>query len=141
MNAKTKTPSDREAAEARVVETQSCRNADSRKGYAFERKNQRDIQEIRLHSDSRFGTIVGTTIDVVVSSLTKGLKSVDKGVGNGLQELGKKLDYILPDPLGSIVSFVFRTAGQVVSFLGKNAWLVILAVAAFLIEKVTKRNL
>ena len=32
---------------------------------------------------------VGTTIGVV-SSLTKGLKSVGKGVGNGLQELGKK---------------------------------------------------
>ena len=25
--------------------------------------------------------------------------------------------------LGSIVSFVFRTAGQVISFLSKNAWL------------------
>ena len=33
---------------------------------------------------------VGTTIGVVVSSLTNGLKSVAKGVGNGLQELGKK---------------------------------------------------
>ena len=32
----------------------------------------------------------GTTIGVVVSSLTKGLKSVTKGVGNGLQDLGKK---------------------------------------------------
>ena len=34
---------------------------------------------------------VGTTIGVVVvSSLTKGLKSVAKEVGNSLQELGKK---------------------------------------------------
>ena len=33
---------------------------------------------------------VGTTIGFVVSSLTKGLKSVAKGAGKGLQELGKK---------------------------------------------------
>ena len=39
---------------------------------------------------------VGTTIGVVVSSLTKGLKSVAKGVGNGLQELGKKKDPFCP---------------------------------------------
>ena len=33
---------------------------------------------------------VGTTIGVVVSSLTNGLKSVAKGAGNGLQAFGKK---------------------------------------------------
>ena len=73
---------------------------------------------------------VGTTIGVVVSYITKRLKSVAKGVGKGLQELGKKIGSILPGLLGAIVSFVFRTAGQVISFLGKNAWLLILAVAA-----------
>ena len=83
---------------------------------------------------------VGTAIGVVVSSLTKGLKAVAKGVGSGLQELGKTIGSILPGLLGSIVSFVFRTAGQVISFLSKNAWLLILAVAAFLIEKTIKRN-
>ena len=67
-------------------------------------------------------------------------KAVAKGVGNGLQELGKKIGSILPGLLGSIVSFVFKTAGQVISFLGKNAWLLILAVAAYLIEKIVKRN-
>lgn len=48
----------------------------------------------------------------------------------------------LPGLLGAIVSFVFRTTGQVIGFLGKHAWLWILAVAiaAFLIERVTKRD-
>ena len=33
---------------------------------------------------------VGTVIGVIVDSLTKGLKSVATGMGNGLKELGKK---------------------------------------------------
>lgn len=80
----------------------------------------------------------GTNISVILSSLSKGLKEVSNGIGNGLQTLGQKIAGILPGLLGTIVSFVFHTAGQVVSFLGKHAWLLILAVAAFLIERVTK---
>ena len=82
---------------------------------------------------------VGTTIGVVVSSLTKRLKSFAKGVGNGLKTLSDKIGSILPGLLGAIVSFVFSTAGKVISFLGENAWLLILAVAAFLIEKTIER--
>ena len=55
---------------------------------------------------------VGTIIGVILSSLSN---------GNNLAPF----------------RFVFRTAGQVIC---KNAWLLILAVAAFLIERVTKRD-
>lgn len=72
---------------------------------------------------------VGTTIGVILSSLSNGLKSVASGVGNDFKELGK-----------TIARSVFRTAGEVISFLGKNAWLLILAAAAFLIERVGKRS-
>lgn len=82
---------------------------------------------------------IGTTIGVILSSLSKGLKSVADGFGKGFQALGKKLGSILPGLLGAIASFVFRTAGQVISFLGKNAWLLVVAVAVFLIERVSKR--
>jgi len=34
----------------------------------------------------------------------------------------------------------FRTARKVITFLAKNAWLLILPMAAFLIEPVTKRD-
>ena len=65
---------------------------------------------------------VGTVIGVIVNTLTKGLKSVATGVGNGLKELGKKIAGILPGLIGAIVSFIFfKTAGSVISFLGKNA--------------------
>ena len=83
---------------------------------------------------------VGTTIGVILSSLSNGLKSVANGVGNGFKALGKKLAELLPGLLGAVVSFVFRTAGQVISFLGKHAWLLILAVAAFLFERLIKKK-
>ena len=83
---------------------------------------------------------VSTVIGVIVSSLTKGLKTVATGVGNGLKELGKKIAGILPGLIGAIVSFIFKTAGSVISFLGKNAWLLILGVAVFMVERFQKKN-
>ena len=83
---------------------------------------------------------VGTVIGVIVNSLTKGLKTVATGVGNGLKELGKKIVGILPGLIGAIVSFIFKTAGSVISFLGKNAWLLILGVAVFTVERFKKKN-
>lgn len=50
---------------------------------------------------------VGTVIGVIVNSLSKGFKSVAKGVGNGLRELGKKIAGILPGLIGSIVKTLF----------------------------------
>ena len=83
---------------------------------------------------------VGTVIGVIVDSLTKGLKTVATGMGNGLKELGKKIAGILPGLIGAIVSFIFKTAGSVISFLGKNAWLLILGVAVFMVERFQKKN-
>ena len=83
---------------------------------------------------------VGTVIGVIVNSLTKGLKTVAAGVGNGLKELGKKIAGILPGLIGAIVSFIFKTAGSVISFLGKNVWLLILGVAVFTVERFQKKN-
>ena len=84
---------------------------------------------------------VGTVIGVILDSLTKGLKSVATGVGNGLKDLGKKIAGILPGFIGAIVSFIFKTAGSVVSFLGKNAWLLILGVAVFIVERLKNADL
>jgi len=57
-----------------------------------------------------------------------------------LKEIGKKTASLLPDLMGSIVSFIFKDAGQAISFLAEHAWLLILTVVAFLIERVIKRN-
>ena len=136
-------PSDREATEARVAEREEELARLRTQIHERDLPLRERIKEIFKKYGFTVTAVllaVATTIGVVVSSLTKGLKSVAKGVGKGLQELGKKIGSIHPGLLGSIVSFVFRTAGQVISFLGKNVWLLILAVAAFLIEKTIERN-
>ena len=73
-------------------------------------------------------TAVGITIGVLAkiladgaSAATNGIKTVGKKVGDGLKELGKRIGSILPGLVGAIASFVFRAAGQAISFLAKNA--------------------
>ena len=83
---------------------------------------------------------VGTVIGVIVSSLSKGLSSLGRGVGNGLKTLGKKLGEIFPGMVGAIVSFLFKTAGEVIGFLGKNAWLLIMAVVLYFVENIKKKR-
>ena len=82
---------------------------------------------------------VGLVIGVIVNNLKKGLTSLGKGVGGALKNIGKKIGEILPGMIGAIVSFIFKTAGEAVGFLAKNAWLLILAAVMFMIEKF-KRN-
>ena len=83
---------------------------------------------------------VGLVIGVIVSNLKKGLTSLGKGVGGALKTIGKKIGEILPGMVGAIARFVFKTAGEAVGFLAKNAWLLILAAVTIMIEKFKKRN-
>ena len=85
-------------------------------------------------------TAIGTVIGVIVSNLKAGLTQVAKGVGNGLKELGKKLGEILPGMIGAIASFIFRTAGEVIGFLAKNAWLLIVGLVVLAVEQFKKKN-
>ena len=138
-------PSERERARERI---------DQKREQIDALENERDELEERLSLREKVKNIfkkygftvtavflaVGTVIGVIVNSLTKGLKSVATGVGNGLKELGKKIAGILPGLIGAIVSFIFKTAGSVISFLGKNAWLLILGVAVFTVERFKKKN-
>ena len=83
-------------------------------------------------------TAIATVIGVIVSNLKAGLTKVAKGVGNGLKELGKKLGQILPGMVGAIASFLFRTAGEVIGFLAKNAWLLMVVLAVEQFKKKSK---
>ena len=60
---------------------------------------------------------VATTIGVIMNALTRGLKSVTKGVEIGFKTLGSKIAGILPDVIGSIVGFIFNTFFSVFLFL------------------------
>ena len=79
-------------------------------------------------------------IGVIVSNLQKGLTSLGKGVGGALKIIAKKIGEIFPGMIGAIARFVFKTAGEAVGFLAKNAWLLILAAVMFMIEKFKGRK-
>ena len=81
----------------------------------------------------------GITISAVVLATLNGLKAATKAIGNGLKNIGKQAIGALPGLIGSIVSFIFKAAGQAISFLAEHAWLLILAVVAFPVERVAKR--
>ena len=87
---------------------------------------------------------VALAVGVVLSALAlaglNGLKAGTKAVGQGLKTIGQKLGSLLPGLIGSIVSFIFKAAGQVFSFLAEHAWLLILAVVAFFMERLLKRK-
>ena len=77
----------------------------------------------------------GATIGAVVRTITNALKKLGKYLGDGLKTLGAKAASALPGLIGAIVSFLFKTAGSVIGFLAEHTWLLILAVVAFLYEK------
>ena len=83
---------------------------------------------------------VGAVIGVIVTDLKSGLSKLGKGVGNGLKAIGKKLGEILPGMVGAIASFIFKTAGEAIGFLAKNAWLLIVTVVVYFIEQVKNKS-
>ena len=83
---------------------------------------------------------VGAVIGVIVTDLKSGLSKLGKGVGKGLKAIGKKLGEILPGMIGAIASFIFKTAGEAIGFLAKNAWLLIVAVVVYFVEKVKNKK-
>ena len=138
-------PSEREAAKQKVEEDE----------WALERVNEnleREEQKLPLRERvknifKKYGwtlQAVALAVGIVLSALalaaTNGLKAGTKAIGNGLKDIGQKLGSLLPGLIGSIVSYVFKAAGSVLSFLGEHAWLLILAVVAFFMERMLKRR-
>ena len=83
---------------------------------------------------------VGIVLSALALAATNGLKAGTQAIGNGLKAIGQKLGSLLPGLIGSIVSYIFKAAGSVLSFLGEHAWLLILAVVAFFMERLLKRR-
>ena len=84
--------------------------------------------------------VAGIVIGAVALKLTNALSAGTKAVANALKEIGKKVASILPGLIGTIMSFILKTGGKVLSFLGEHAWLLILAVVAVLMERLLKKR-
>ena len=138
-------PSEREAAEDQVANNEAEL---ARVNTEIEvRERQRRLNERVKEIFKKYGWTLqavvlaaGITISAVVLATLNGLKAATKAIGNGLKNIGKQAANALPGLISSIVSFIFKAAGQVISFLAEHAWLLILAVVAFLVERVTKRT-
>ena len=83
---------------------------------------------------------VGIVLSALALAATNGLKAGTKALGQGLKAIGQKLGSLLPGLIGSIVSYIFKAASSVLSFLGEHAWLLILAVVAFFMERLLKKR-
>ena len=138
-------PSEREAARERLA----VRNEELEElNEEIEvRERQRPLLERVKEIFKKYGwtlQAVVLAVGVVLSALSlaglNGLKAGTKAVGKGLKTIGQKLGSLLPDLIGSIVSFIFKAAGQVFSFLAEHAWLLILAVVAFFMERLLKKR-
>ena len=82
----------------------------------------------------------GATIGAVIGVITNSLKKLGKGLANGLKTLGQKAASALPGLIGAIASFLFKAAASVIGFLAEHTWLLILAVVAFLFQKLIKKR-
>jgi len=138
-------PSDRQAAEARVEE----RNEELARlqTQTAKREEAMPLRERIKEIFKKYGVTLtaillaaGVTIGTVVSSVTKALKATGKAMAGGLNEIGAKLGSLLPGLIGQVAHFLFNTAAKAVSFLAEHTWLIILTVVAFVFEKYIKKR-
>ena len=138
-------PSDKAAAEERVA----ARNEELARlqTQIAEREATRPLRERVKNYFKKNGftlaTIVGAaaiTIGVTIDAITKASKKIGKDLANGLKTLGAKAASALPGLIGAITSFIFKAASSAIDFLAEHTWLLILAVVAFLFQKLMKKN-
>ena len=137
--------SERAAAEARVAENEA--ELERANTEIEVRARQRPLLERVKDIFKKYGwtlQAVALAVGIVLSALAlagmNGIKAGTKAVGQGLKAIGQKLGSLLPGLIGSIVSFIFKAAGQVFSSLAEHAWLLILAVVAFFMERLLKKR-
>ena len=133
--------SDKQAADGRVAERQE--DIARLRTQIDERERALPLRERVKEIFKKYGVTVtaialaaGVTIGAVIGAITNGLKATGKVLGKGLKDVGSKVASALPGLIGSIVSFLFKAAGQAIGFLAEHTWLLILAVVAFLVEKI-----
>ena len=129
-------PSERAAAEARLLENEAELNRINTEIEVRERK--RPLLERVKDIFKKYGwtlqaifVAVGVILSVIALTVKKGTKVISQKLNNVKHE---------PGFIGSIVSFIFKAASQVFTFLSEHTWLIILVVVAFFIEKLLKRR-
>ena len=138
-------PSDKQAAEGRVAERQEelarlRTQIDERERALPLRERVKEIFKKYAVTVTAIVLAARVTIGAVIGAITNALRATGKALGKGLKDIGSKIASALPGLIGSIVSFLFKAAGQAIGFLAEHTWLLILAVVAFLFEKYIKKR-
>ena len=138
-------PQDKEAAEERIAQ----RNEElaGLQTLIQEREGAMPLRERVKEIFKKYGVTVtaiflaaGVTIGAVIGTIANALKQLGKDLGKGLKALGAKAADALPGLIGAIVKFLFKAAASAASFLAEHTWLLIVAVVAFLFQKLMKKN-
>ena len=129
-------PSERAAAEARLSENEA--ELDRINTEIEVRERERPLLERVKDIFKKYGwtlqaifVAVGVILSVIALTVKKGTKVISQKLNNVKHE---------PGFIGSIVSLIFKAASQVFAFLSEHAWLLILAVVAFFMERLLKRR-
>ena len=139
------TPSEKKDAEARQAERKEeiarlQTQVDQRVAEMPLRERVREIFKKYGVTVTAIFLAAGITIGAVVGALTNALKSMGNQLANGLKAVGAKAASAMPGLIGSIVSFLFKTAGQAIGYLAEHTWLLILAAVVFIFEKYIKKR-
>ena len=87
-----------------------------------------------------FVVAAGLVAGVIVLSTKNAVGSVMTAAGNGLDKLGQTAAKQLPAIIGAVAGFVLRAVGSALAFLGKNAWLVMIAIATFAVNELASSS-
>ena len=139
-------PEDKEAAEERIAE----RNEElaGLQTLVQERERAMSLRERFKNFLKKYVGVIltsffiaaGATVSAVLGEIINGLKKIVKDLRNGLKALGAKAASALPGLIGAVAKFLFNVAGSAISFLAEHTWLLILAVVAFLFQKLMEKN-
>ena len=142
---------EREAAEERVEQRERENEWVSARIEQIDRdlglEDRRSLREKIKEIFKKYGVTVtaiflaaGATIGAVIGAITNALKKLGRSLANGLKTIGEKAASALPGLIGAIASFLFKAAASAIGFLAEHTWLLILAVVAFLFQKLMKKN-
>ena len=123
-----------ETLQERVAELQKQKdNLERELGLTTKEKIKRAL--LKYGVPLAFAVGIASAVGVIISML-KGTGSAVKKVGAGLANLGKKMAATLPGLLGSVLSLVLRTGGELLKFVGNNIWILVVALGAVFLKKI-----
>ena len=122
-----------ETLQERVTELQGQKdNLERELGLTTKEKIKRAL--LKYGVPLAFAVGIASAVGVIISML-KGTGSAVKKVGAGLANLGKKMAATIPGLLGSALSLVLRTGGELLKFVGNNIWVLVVALGAVLLKR------